>query len=129
MDIDYVSVHLKFQKAALGLIPDNIKVEITSKVTDHPPDDKGTVRSRVHVTASVDQKSPQGLPAGLLVYLLFDVTLDAKPFKITLNPAIVSAEALKDPAKKPVKIDVVAGTVVVVVPDTLPETTCFFFSH
>lgn len=129
VDIDYVSVHLKFQKAALGLIPDNIKAEVTSNVIDNLPDEKGTIRSRVHVAVSVDKNTPQGLPAGLLSYLLFDVTLDAKPFKITLNPAVVSAEALKDTAKKPVKVSVVAGTVVVVVPDTLPETTCFFFSH
>jgi hypothetical protein len=130
MDIDYVSNHLKFQKAAAGVIPEDVGVDVAGSATDGEPDAKGTVRSQLRVSVSLTEKNPKkGLPEGLLVYLLFQVTTDAKPFTITLTPTVNSAEDLHNPPRKVAEITTAPGTVVVEVPDALPETTCFFFNH
>jgi hypothetical protein len=130
VDIDYVSNHLKFQKAAAGVIPEDVGVDIAGSVTDGVSDAKGTIRSNLRVSVSLTEKNPQkGLPEGLLVYLLFQVTMDAKPFTIKLTPTVNSAEDLHTPPRKVARISTVPGTVVVEVPDAMPETTCFFFAH
>ena len=130
LDLNYVSNHLKFQKAAAGVIPEDIGVEIAGNVTDGESDAKGTVRSKLRVSVSLTDKNPKkGLPEGLLAYLLFQVTMDAKPFTITLTPTVNSAVDLHTPPRKVTTIRTEPGTVVVEVSDMLPETTCFFFSH
>jgi len=131
VEIDFVSNHLKFQKASRGVIPDDMGADITANVTDGAPDAKsGIVRSKLRVAVSLtDKNSPKGLPDGLLAYLLFNVTTDAKPFTIKLNPTVVSAEDLHAPPRKMAKFSATPGIVVVEVPDLLPEATCFFFSH
>jgi hypothetical protein len=129
-DVEFVSNHLKFQKVSRGVIPDDVSAEITTKVTEGAPDDKGVIKSKLHVTVSLTDKNPQkGLPEGLLAFLLFQVTMDAKPFTIKLTPTIVSGEDINNPPRKIAKIAGVPGTVVVEIPDLLPEATCFFFSH
>jgi hypothetical protein len=129
-DVEFVSNHLKFQKSSRGVIPDDVSAEITTNVTDGKPDDKGVVKSKLHVTVSLTDKNPKkGLPEGLLAFLLFQVTMDAKPFTIKLTPTLVSGEDINNPPRKIAKITGVPGTVVVEIPDILPEATCFFFSH
>lgn len=131
VDIEYVSNHLKFQKASRGVLPEDMGADISANVTDGAPDPKsGTVRSKLRVSVSLtDKNPPKGLPDGLLAFLLFQVTMDAKPFTIKLNPTVVSAEDLHTPPRKIAKIGTVPGTVIVEIPDMLPEATCFFFSH
>jgi hypothetical protein len=129
-DVEFVSNHLKFQKFSRGVIPDDVSAEITTNLTEGKPDDKGVIKSKLHVTVSLTDKNPKkGLPEGLLAFLLFQVTMDAKPFTIKLTPSIVSGEDLNNPPRKIAKITGVPGTVVVEIPDLLPEATCFFFSH
>jgi len=128
VDIDYVSNNLKFQKASKGVAADQAGAEITTNLTDGTPDDKGITRSTLRVTASLGQgNATQGLPDGLLAYLLFQISLDAKPFAIKLNTTVVSAEDLKN--QKLAKMAAEPGLVVVEVLDVMPEATCFFFSH
>ena len=127
-DVEFVSNHLKFQKFSRGVIPDDVSVDITTNVTDGKPDDKGVVKSKLHVSVSLtDKNAKKGLPDGLLAFLLFQVTMDAKPFTIKLTPTLVNGEDLNN--RKIAKITGVPGTVVVEIPDLLPEATCFFFSH
>src|SRR5579885_663686 len=71
VDIEYVSNHLKFQKAAEGVIPEGVKVNISTNVTDGAPDSKGTVRSKLHISVSEDKSATKPLPEALLTYLLF----------------------------------------------------------
>jgi hypothetical protein len=127
VDIEYVSSHLKFQKAAAGVIPEDLKVDISTNVTDGAPDAKGTVRSKLRVSVSVDKSSTKPLPEALLSYLLFQVTMDAKPFVIKMTPSLVSAEEMNN--QKVAKFNFEPGTVTVETPDLLPEATCFFFNH
>jgi len=127
VDIEYVSSNLKFQKASKGVAADQAGAEITTNLTDGTPDDKGVTRSKLSVTATLPQGNTQGLPDGLLAYLLFQISLDAKPFAIKLNTTVVSAEDLKN--QKLAKMVAEPGLVVVEVLDVMPEATCFFFSH
>ena len=128
VDIEYVSNTLKFQKASKGVAADQAGAEITTNLTDGTPDDKGITRSKLRVTASLGQgNAPQGLPDGLLAYLLFQISLEAKPFAIKLTPTVVSAEDLQN--QKLAKMVAEPGLVVVEVLDVMPEATCFFFSH
>jgi hypothetical protein len=130
VDIDYVGNHLKFQKAAPGMIPEDVGADIGATVTDGVPDAKGTFRSKAHVTLSLTEKNPpNGLPEGLLVFLIFQVTLDAKPFTIKLNPTVISADDLNTPPHKVANLRTVPGTVAVEIPAVMPAATCFFFSH
>jgi hypothetical protein len=128
VDIEYVSNNLKFQKASKGVAADQAGAEITTAVTDGKPDDKGIARSKLIVTAALGQgNAAAGLPDGLLAYLLFQISLDAKPFAIKLTPTVVSAEDLKN--QKVAQVGAEPGMVVVEVLDVMPEATCFFFSH
>ena len=130
VDIEFVSNNLKFQKASRGVAAEQSNADITTAVTDAPPDDKGVTRSKLRVTASLtSQASKEGLPDGLLAYLLFQISLEAKPFAIKLTPTVVSAEDLSTPPKKVSKVGTEPGLVTVEVLDVMPEATCFFFTH
>jgi hypothetical protein len=130
VDVDFVSSHLKFQKSARGVIPDDVAADINATIKDGEPDSKGISRSVLHVTVALtDKNSKKGLPEGLLAFLLFQVSMDAKPFTIKLTPLVVAAEDVQNPNKKMAKIAATPGTVAVEIPDLLPEATCFFFSH
>jgi len=130
VDIEFVSNNLQFQKASKGVASEQANAEIVTSVTDGQPDDKGITRSKLHVTASLTGPTPkEGLPDGLLAYLLFQISLDAKPFSIKLTPAVVSAEDMSTPPKKIANVGTEPGLVVVQLLDVMPEATCFFFSH
>lgn len=129
VDIDYVSNNLKFHKAARGTAAEQAGAEISANLTDGAPDENGLIRSTLRVSASLaEETSKTGLPAGLLAFLMFDVSMDAKAFSIRLNTTVVSAEDLRDPPQV-AKVNAVPGMVVVEIPDLMPEATCFFFTH
>lgn len=130
VDIDYVSNHLKFQKISRGVFPEDMNVDLAANSTDRTPDAKGAVHSKLHVSVGIaDKDAKKGLPDSLIAFLLFQVTMDAKPFSIKLTPTFASAEDIHTPPKNVAKIATVPGTVVVEIPDLMPEATCFFFSH
>ncbi|MBI4478697.1 MAG: hypothetical protein HY651_01630 [Acidobacteria bacterium] len=130
VDIEFVSNNLKFQKASRGVAAEQANVDITTSVTDAPADDKGVTRSKLRVTASLTGQTPnEGMPDGLLAYLLFQISLEAKPFAIKLTPTIISAEDFSNPPKKIAKVGTEPGLVTVEVLDVMPEATCFFFTH
>jgi len=130
VDIEFVSNNLKFQKASKGTAAEAVNADITTSVTEGKPDDKGVTRSTLRLSASIpDASNKTGLPDGLLAYLLFQISLDAKPFAIKLVPTVVEAGGLGDPPQKVAKIGAEPGLVVVQVLDVMPEATCFFFTH
>jgi hypothetical protein len=130
VDVDFVSNNLKFDHASKGTAADQAGAEITTAMTEGKPDDKGVARSKLRVTAAIsDQNSKAGLPDGLLAYLLFQISLDAKPFAIKLLPTVVDATDVQTPPKKVAKVGTEPGLVVVQVLDVMPEATCFFFTH
>lgn len=130
VDIEFVSNHLEFQKAAPGVFPKDVIADITANVTKGTPNAKGIVRSTLHLSVALKGKNlRKGLPDGLLAFLLFQVTMDAKPFSIKLEPKVIAAEDLHTPPRKVANIAAVPGKVVVSIPNVMPEATCFFFSH
>ena len=130
VDIEFVSNNLKFQKASRGVAAEQANVDITTSVTDAPADDKGVTRSKLRVTAALTGQTPnEGMPDGLLAYLLFQISLEAKPFAIKLTPTVVSAEDFSNPPKRIAKVGTEPGLVTVELLDVMPEATCFFFTH
>ena len=132
VDIEYVANSLEFQKASRGAAAEAANVEITTDVTIGKPDDKNIKRATLHVKAALTGSQPAGgLPDGLLAYLLFQVSLEAKPFAIKMTTAVSGAESMTTPPK-PVDVAQIGkedGLVVVNALDVMPEATCFFFTH
>ncbi len=127
VDIDFVSNTLKFQKLSPGVAAEESGADVKGSVTEGKQDDKGVTRSKLTITASLpDAKAAAGLPDGLLAYLLFQVTLEAKPYAVRMNTVVTAA---KDPTAKPVKVNAQNGLVVMELMDMMPEATCFFFTH
>src|SRR5262249_29711129 len=93
-EIDFVSNNLKFQKATGSPIGDAGGI-VESTLTEGTPDAKNVTRSKALVTISLPEKTQQGLPEGLVAYLLFQVSTQAKPFAIKLNTSVISAQDLK----------------------------------
>lgn len=135
VDIEFVSNSLTFQKASPGLGAELVNANIQASVSEGEPDDKGLKRATLRVTASLPGASPkEGLPDGLLAYLLFQVSQDAKPFKITLTPTVVSAQDLSTPPRKVANVAAEPGAVIIESLDDVyqrlaPQVACFFFSH
>ena len=130
VDIDYVSNSLKFQKASRGVVTEQVGADLSTTLTDGKPDAKNVTRSKLRVAVAIPEREPkQGLPEGLLAYLLFQVSTDAKAFAIRLNTSVVSAETIQNPPQKVAKVNTAPGLVVVELADMLPEGTCFFFNH
>jgi hypothetical protein len=139
LDIDFVSNNLTFAKTSRGLAAEIANADIQASLTESPVDDKGLKRAKVRVLVSLqDSKSKEGLPDGLLAYLVFQVGKDARPFTIKLTPTVVSAESLATPPKKILAISTEPGSVTIENPDASlesispelnPEVGCFFFTH
>ena len=130
VDIDYVSNSLKFQKASRGVVTEQVGADVSTTLTDGKPDAKNLTRSKLRVAVAIPDKEPKkGLPEGLLAYLLFNVTTEARAFAIKLNTSVVSAETTQNPPQKVAKVNAAPGLVVIELPDMLPEATCFFFTH
>ncbi|OFW39730.1 MAG: hypothetical protein A3J28_11340 [Acidobacteria bacterium RIFCSPLOWO2_12_FULL_60_22] len=130
VEVDYVSNNLKFQKASRGLVTEQAGADVSTTLTDGKPDAKNVTRSKLRISVALMEKDPkQGIPDGLLAYLLFQISMDAKPFAIKLNTAVLAAENIKNPPQKVAKVNTVPGLVVIETPDMMPEATCFFFTH
>ena len=130
VELDYVGNHLKFQKASRGTIAEKVGADVSTTLTEGAPDGKGLIQSKVRIDVALVEKEPQeGIPEGLLAFLLFRVTPDAKPFAIRLNTSVTLAEDLQNPPKKVAQVASESGLVVVQLADVIPEATCFFFTH
>ena len=129
VEIDYVSNNLIFQKASPGTVTEQAGADVQTALTDGSPDEKNVVRSRLRLAFSLpEEQPPKGLPEGLLAYLLFRISTEAKPFAIRLNTSVISAEDIRNPSQE-AKVNAQPGMIVVEIPDMMPEATCFFFSH
>jgi hypothetical protein len=127
VEVEFVSNTLKFEKLSPGVAAEETGATVKGSVVEGKPDDKGIARSKLTITASLPaDKATAGLPDGLLAYLLFQVSLEAKPFAIRMVTKVNSAN---DPQSKPVKVNAQNGLVTLEMMDMMPEATCFFFTH
>ncbi len=130
VEIDYVSISLQFQSVASGFVTEKAGADVEAILSEGAPEDQGIARSKLRVMVSLTDKQPsKGLPGGLLAYLTFRISTDAKPFAIKLNPFVVSAEEVRDSLQKITKVHAQPGTVVVQVGEMTPLAGCFFFMH
>jgi hypothetical protein len=121
VDIEFISNNLKFQKASPGLAAEQVNAEVQASVTDGGTDAEGRAHSTLHIKAT----TTESLPDGLLAYLLFQISLEAKPFRIRLTPSVTATE----PTLSAQQVATEEGFVNVEALDVMPEATCFFFSH
>jgi hypothetical protein len=121
VDIEFISNNLKFQKASPGLAAEQVNAEVQASVTDGGTDAEGRAHSTLHIKAT----TTESLPDGLLAYLLFQISLEAKPFRIRLTPSVTATE----PTLSAQQVAAEEGFVNVEALDVMPEATCFFFSH
>jgi hypothetical protein len=121
LDISFISNNLKFQKASPGLAAEQVNAVVEASVSDAGTNEDGLARSTLHIKAT----TAESLPDGLLAYLLFQISLEAKPFRIRLTPSVTATE----PVLSAQQIATEEGFVNVEALDVMPEATCFFFSH
>lgn len=127
VEVEFVSNTLKFEKLSPGVAAEESGATVKSSVVEGKPDDKGITRSKLVITASLPaDKAAAGLPDGLLAYLLFQISLEAKPFAIRMVTKVNSAS---DAQSKPAKVNAQNGLVMIENMDMMPEATCFFFTH
>ena len=130
IEIDYVSNNLEFNKASRGVVTEKVGADVTATLIEGTPDENGLTRSKLQIATSLAEQNPQeGIPSGLLAFLLFRINPKAKPFAIRLNTSVVLAEDLQSPPQEVTQIAATPGLVVVELADVLPEATCFFFTH
>jgi len=135
VEIEFVSKSLVFQKTTRGLAAEIVNADVQASLTEGPADDKGLKHAKIRLTASLPEPAAkEGLPDGLLAYLLFQVSPDAQPLSIKLTPAVVAASDLSTPPKKIASVGADPGIVVVealedVYQRLAPQIACFFFTH
>jgi hypothetical protein len=135
VDIEYVSNSLQFQKASLGIGAELVSAKVETSLTESAPDSGGIKRAKLRVTASLPEPAPkEGLPGGVLAYLLFQLKEDAKPFIIRMVPTVISAQDLSTPPKNVASVGTEPGQIAVDDPQTIydrmvPAVVCFFFTH
>lgn len=127
VEIEFVSNTLKYDKLSPGVAAEAAGATVKGSLVNGQPDEKGITRSKLTVTAAMPaEKVAEGLPDGLLAYLLYSVSLEAKPFAIRMSTKVNSAS---DPQSKPITVNAQNGLVVLELLDMMPEATCFFFTH
>ena len=128
IEIDYVSNSLKFRKASIANAAEQVGATVSAAPEEEAKDEKGLARSKLRLSVSLpDRQAKEGIPNGLLTFLMFDVATTAKRFAIKLTPALISAEDVE--GKKVASVVVAPGVVSVQATDLMPEVACFFFTH
>ena len=130
VELDYVSNSLKFQNAATGTAVEQAGATVKATLTDGKPDQNNVTRSKLRIDVQIPEgQSGKSIPDGLLSFLLFRVSNEAKAFAIRLNTNVVSAQTAQTPSQTVADVGTLPGMVVVEQGDLLPEATCFFFTH
>jgi hypothetical protein len=130
VELDYVSNSLKFQSAANGTAVEQAGATMKATLTDGTPDQNDVTRSKLRIDIEIPEgQAGKSIPDGLLSFLMFRVSDEAKAFAIRLNTSVVSAQTAQTPSQAVADVGTLPGMVVVEQGDMLPEQTCFFFSH
>lgn len=128
LDVNFVSVNMKFDKLDPGIAAEMGNVNLTSDVK-LGKNDKGVETSTVTVQVSLPSAQPpkKGIPSGLLGYITLRISVTGRPAKISLHG---SAEGAELGSGKPLKnVRTTDAEVEVLAPGQLPAVACFFFSH
>ena len=130
VELDYVSNSLKFQNAATGTAVEQAGASMKATLTDGMPDQNNVTRSKLRIDVQIPEgQAGKSIPDGLISFLMFRVSNEAKAFAIRLNTTVVSAQTSQTPSQTVADVGTLPGLVVVEQGDMLPEQTCFFFTH
>jgi len=126
LEVNFVSANLKFDKIDRGMAAEMGDVELNSELK-LGKNEKGVETSSVTVRASAPKESKEGIPSGLLAYLILKINETGRPASIALHVTAEgteagSANALTNLQSPDTQVDVVA-------PGSQPAISCFFFSH
>ena len=128
LEITYVSNSLTFVLLSPVVTEDQAK--LTTDVEIAEPDEKGLRHATLRITATLSEKNAERrLQAGLLGFLLFDISPEARPRPIDLHLSVASADDTHVPPQKVTRFAVDSGLVQVKLADMVPEISCFFYMH
>jgi Cohesin domain len=128
LQVTFVSVNLKFDKVEPGIIAELGDFGIQTETTTGK-NEKGVETTTLTVTATAPAKGnpPTGIPAGLLAYIMLNISEKARPASIGLRTKL---EATGQGTHKALaNLTVTDSTVEVVAPGSEPDVSCFFFTH
>lgn len=139
LEIEYVSNSVMFDKVSLALAMELADAQLQANVSEGKPNDKGLPMAKLKAVASLKVPAPkEGLPEGVLGYLVFQIKDTAKPFTIKLTPLEIAAEDISKPPKKVAGVVARPGAITIeiphetgedIAPELNPEVGCFFFTH
>lgn len=130
VEIEWISQNLQFVRFARGISAESIGADVSGKVTETRRDSKNIEHSNLRIEASVVEQDPKrGIPEGLVAYLTFKISPEAKPFTIELRPKLLSARFIGTPGQTFTQAETESGKVTVELPGLPPYVTCFFFTH
>ena len=125
LEVTFVSNSVKFDKAEKGTASAVQDFDLKVASTELPPE-QNLQHTKLDIQIGIaDSDTKKTLPEGLLAFLNFNVPDNAKSFAIELKPVVIAA---LEPGKKPVKVSVEPGKIIVALPDA-PMPGCFFFTH
>lgn len=125
IEVNFVSVNLKFEKVDRGIAAEMGDVQVLSEVKDSK-NDKGVETSTLllRATAPDDKRT---IPAGLLGYITLKISDKGRPASIALR---ATADGTELGSSKPLtNLKALDAEVDVLAPGTQPSVACFFFSH
>lgn len=128
LQVTFVSVNLKYGKIEPGITAEmgNITIETD---TSGGTNEKGveTTTLTITATASGSDNSAQGIPPGLLLYIMLNIDEKGRPATIALRTKLEARE--QGTNKLLPNVTTADSTVEVVAPGSEPSVTCFFFTH
>jgi cohesin domain-containing protein len=128
LEINFVSVNLKYEKVEPGVAADMGNVEVKGELKLGKNDkDVETSTLTVTATAPASGGDPKGIPAGLLAYITLQISDKGRPATIGLRTKL-EATALGT-GKKLDQLRAADSSVEVVAPGSAPSVGCFFFTH
>ena len=124
IEVNFVSVNLKFDKTDRGIAAEMGDVQLVSE-SKAGKNDKGIETSTLVLRATAPEKA--SIPAGLLGYITLKISDKGRPATIALRAA---AEGTELGSSKPLaNLKALDAEVEVLAPGTQPAVACFFFSH
>ncbi len=131
VELTFVSNLITFETALAGAPEPNDDLDVQSRLEAGAPDDQGVIRSTLRVTVAPPVgQTARALPSGLLAFLIFRISTEAKMTVVPLHVSLVSAEDVKNAPLQVAKVSVQSGKIAIETAGMeVPMGTCFFYMH
>lgn len=128
LDVNFVSRNLKFTRLDAGIAAEMGGVDLRPEAKESK-NAEGLENTTLAIVASFAGPEPpqKGIPPGLLGYLTFQISENARPANIAMRAAV---EAVELGTNKPIEdLRAFDAQVDVLAPGSEPMVVCFFFTH